>query len=73
MNPTEYISSIGYPSGNYSNNEECIYWRKTEYTEKTIDLPQVTDKFYHIQLYQVHLTMGAIQTHNISDWHRLHR
>jgi cubilin len=24
-NPTEYISSIGYPSGNYSNNEECIW------------------------------------------------
>ena len=53
--------------------QSVLYWRKTEYTEKTIDLPQVTDKFYHIQLYQVHLTMGAIQTHNISDWHRLHR
>ena len=24
-NPTEYISSIGYPNGNYSNNEECIW------------------------------------------------
>ena len=44
-----------------------IYWcRKQEYPEKTIDLPQVTEKLHCTMLYRIHLAMIRILSHNVS-------
>ena len=40
-------------------------WRNPWYPEKTIDLPQATDKLYHINLYRIHIVMSGIRTHYV--------
>jgi hypothetical protein len=57
----------------YIDAARFIHWW-LEYLEKTTNFPKFTEKRYHAILNRVHLSMGGIQTHNVSgDGYILHR
>jgi hypothetical protein len=41
--------------------------------EKTTDLPQATDKLYHMMLYRVNLNWAGYEHNVCGDMHWLHR
>ena len=58
---TRIVSVVTFSFQLYRGGQ-FYWWRKPEYSEKTTDLPQVTDKVYHKMLYH----LSGMRTHNVS-------
>ena len=69
-----FIAGFGIMVFNASfNNVSVLLVGKPEYSKKTTDLSQVTDKHYHIMLHQLHHVMSGVRTHNFIMFNSLLR
>jgi len=57
---------FSYATFNNSSVISSVLLVEENHSEKTIDLPKVTDRLYHIMLYRIHIAISEIRTHNVS-------